>query len=51
MKAHDAPITRKTRGKYQAENPKSDKDNAVTKEKEHIYGIDRLNIGDSAVEL
>ena len=39
------------REKPQANKPKSDKETAVTKEKEHTYDIDRLNIGDPAVEL
>ena len=39
------------RGGNQAKNPKSDKDTAFPKEKEHVYGIDRLNIGGPAVEL
>ena len=38
------------RGGNQAQNPKSDKDTAVPKEKERVYGIDRLNLGDPAVE-
>ena len=49
MAAHDAPIPKKRR-KNQARNPKSDKDSAVPSEKEHIYGIDRLNIYDPAVD-
>ena len=49
--AHDAPIPRKNRGGGQVQNPKSDKDTAVTKEKELIYVIDRLNLGDPAFKL
>ena len=30
-------------------NPKKDKDTAVPLDKERIYGIDRLNLGDPAV--
>ena len=37
-------------GGNQAQNSNSDKDTAVPKEKERIYGIDRLNQGDPAVE-
>ena len=50
MAAHDAPIPRKRKVKKQAKNTKSDKDSAVPLEKECDYGIDRLNIGDPAVE-
>ena len=39
----------KRRGEV-GKNPKSDKDTAVPSKKEHIYGIDRLNLGDPAVE-
>ena len=50
MVAHDAPITKKKKGGNQAKNPKSDKDTAVLSEKERAYEIDRLNLGDRAVE-
>ena len=50
MTARDAPIPINRRGKFQAKKPKSDKDNEVPEEKEHTYGIDRLNLGDLAVE-
>ena len=50
MTASDVPITRKKKGKIQAQKTKIDKDNAVTEEKERTYGIDRLNLGDPAVE-
>ena len=50
MTDHDAPTPRKTRGGDQAQNPKSDKNTAVPKETEHVYGIDWLNLGDPAVE-
>ena len=50
MTAQDAPIPGKTKGKNQAKKPKSDKDTAVTKEKENSYGIERLNLGNPAVE-
>ena len=50
MTARDAHITRKTKGKIQAKKPNSYKDTEVTKEKEFNYGIDRLNLGDPAVE-
>ena len=50
MTASDAPIPRKTKGKSQAKKPKSDKETATPEEKERTYGIDRLNIGDPAVE-
>ena len=51
MANHDAPISRKTKGKNKANNPKSDKDNAVPSDEELIYGIDHLNLGDPAVDL
>ena len=38
------------RGGGQAQNSKSDKDTAVPKENERVYGIDQLNLGDPAVE-
>ena len=38
------------KGKIQAKNPNSDKDTAVTEEKERTYGIDCLHLGDPAVE-
>ena len=47
---HDVPIPRKTREDNKAQNPKSDKDTEVTKEKERIYGIGRINLDDPAVE-
>ena len=50
MTARDAPIPRKTKGKFQAKNPKSDKENASPKEKQCTYGIDRLNLGNTSVE-
>ena len=49
MTSHDAPIPRKTRERNQAQKTKSDKDTAVPKEKERVYGIDHLNIGDPSV--
>ena len=48
MTAHDAPIPRKTKGKNKANNPKSDKDTAITNEKELTYGIERINLGEPA---
>ena len=50
MTAHDAPIPGKTKGKTQSKKLKSDKDTAGTEENERTYGIDRLNIGDPAVD-
>ena len=50
MTDHYAPTPRKTRRGHQAQNPKSDKNTAVPKETESVYGIDRLNLGDPAVE-
>ena len=50
MTARDAPISRKKKGESQAKKPKSDKDTTVPKQKERTYGIDRLNLGDPAVE-
>ena len=37
-------------GGGQAQNPKSDNDTEVPKEKERVYGIERLNLGDPAVK-
>ena len=51
MAYHDAPIPIKRKGKNQAKNPKSDKDTTVPSEKKSIYRIDRLNLGDPAVDL
>ena len=50
MTASDAPIPRKTKGKSQTKKPKSDKETAIPEENERTYGIDRLNIGNPAVE-
>ena len=50
MTACDAPIPRKTKGKIQANKPKSDKYTAVLVEKERTYGIDGLNMVNPAVE-
>ena len=47
---HDAPIPRKTKGGNQAKNPNSDKDTVASLEKERVYGIDRLNLSDPAVD-
>ena len=51
MTARDAPILRKKKVKIQAKRPKGDKDIEFPEEKERTYGIDRLNLGDPAVEL
>ena len=51
MAAHDAHISRKKKGKNQAKIPHSYKDTAVPSEKERIYGIYCLNLGDPAVDL
>ena len=51
MTSHDATTPRKTRKKNQAQNPNNDKDTAVPKEKELVYGIDRLDIGGPTVKL
>ena len=42
--------SKERRGKNKAEKPKCDKDTAVSKEKEHVCGIERLNLGDPAVK-
>ena len=41
---------KKKKGKYQYNKPKSVRDNAVTEEKERTHRLDRLNIGDPALE-
>ena len=43
--------SQETKGKNQANIPKSDRDTAVSKEKEHTYRIERLNLGNPTVEL
>ena len=50
INACDATIPRKTKGKSQANKPKSDNETAVLEEKERTYGIDCLNLGNPAVE-
>ena len=49
MISHDEPIP-KNRWKKHADKHKSYKDTAAPEEKEHTYGIDRLNIGNPSVE-
>ena len=51
MAAHDVTTPIKNMGKNQATYPKSDKGTAVPLEKELVYGIERLNLGDPAVDL
>ena len=50
MNARDTTISRNKREKFQANNPKSDKEISVPKDKEHTHGIDRLNLGDPEVK-
>ena len=45
------PSQEKRGGKIRQKNPKSDKDTAVTSEKELTYGIERINLCDPAVNL
>ena len=51
MADHDVPTPIKKKEKKQAKNNKSDKDTTVPSEKKRIYRIDRLNLGDPAVDL
>ena len=44
-------LSQEKKGGNQAQKPNSEKDNVVTKEKEFVYGIDRLNLDDFAAEL
>ena len=38
------------KGNKSGRNPKSDKDTAVPQDKERVYGVDHLNVGDPAVK-
>ena len=50
MKYHDEPIPRKKKGERENKKPKSDQVDAYLSEDGRNYGLDRLNLGETAQE-
>ena len=50
MKYHDEPIPRKKKWERENKKPKSDQVDAYPSEDGRNYGLDRLNLGETAQE-